>query len=186
MEVIRSAVNRQAKLVQKSKHWQPERVDQQLTLLALSGYRLMDPRHRDDGFERVQLTYPMERMEEEVPQLERLALLVPAEPMIEREPGRVHVDLVELVDQAVDSIPAQTVVIEEDTMESRRALVRLLQEEREQEREGWMSVFGRWVGRGTSGLVLLVSVIAIWRLLPTSRVTTAEVPPINPTTEIHS
>ncbi len=62
--VIRSAIQASAhRLANYSRPHGVQVVDRQLGLLTASAYRLLDPRYRSQPFERIQLSYPIDREE---------------------------------------------------------------------------------------------------------------------------
>ncbi len=74
-DVIRKAAVRYVRSISATAgYWMQDRLDQQLALLALTTYRLLDPRRRVDAVQRIQLTFPLDRVEMEIPKLAANAL----------------------------------------------------------------------------------------------------------------
>ena len=181
-EVIREALTKQALLCQKAGgRWSPLRVDAQLSLLVWSAYRLLDPRYRTSSWDRVQLAYALDRMEEEIPVLEPLSILKPARPMPESTPSptvrrssrrrsgdhgeKVSVELVGLVEMAVaHQEVARQEIDADDNLERRRELVRLLRSEEVDTNEGWLTSLRRWFTGGKAGMLLLLFLLSAVRL----------------------
>lgn len=144
-EVIRKAIRKYARsLAVTADHWMSERLDAQLVSIVWSAYCLLDPRRRRDSVDRVQLAYPIDRFEQEIPTLQGNALWQRPQPALKgRTEELVPVELVKWVDSAV-----QVTHVEE-----KREIVRLLKEEPSDEPKPLMTVVRKWLFASGSVLV---------------------------------
>lgn len=99
--------------------------DGQRALIAIATYRLLDPRERCDLYERVQLTYPLDREEAEVGIVDSQVLISQMP-----DPVDIKVKLMEqpVIGQAIEGQAATESVDTELSMDERRGIVRLLRE----------------------------------------------------------
>lgn len=165
LDRIRAAALQEATQVhESSKRWRRDRVDSQLALIAWSTYRLTDPRQRGCDWERIQLAFPLEREEYEIPELESLAILKSPASKVgdtslvdsltseshDPDQERICRELVEMVDSAVESV-------HDDSLEERREVVRLLRsiENPEKDLEGPKHSTSPWWMFGGTGLLLI-------------------------------
>lgn len=144
-EVIRKAIRKYARsLAVTADHWMSERLDAQLVSIVWSAYCLLDPRRRRDAVERVQLAYPIDRFEQEIPALQANALWQRPQPALKGKAEElVPVELVKWVDSAV-----QVTHVEE-----KREIVRLLKEDPSDDPKPLMSVVRKWLFASGSVLV---------------------------------
>lgn len=178
IEVIRSKVTKQARaILAHTGKWIPKRLDDQLSAIVATGYRLIDPRFRTSVKERVFLAYPLEREEEEIPEVASLLEKIDASIAHYDTPGHhtdglvsqdgssdsgfICAEVVEFVELATSAAP---VVAQENSLECNRELVRLLREQEAEEKaeRSVLSKMRKWLT--LSSVVLALLSVTAWSL----------------------
>ncbi len=181
-DVIRKAAVRYVRSISATaSHWMQDRLDQQLALLAFTTYRLLDPRRRVDAVQRIQLTFPLDRVEMEIPKLAANALFrkqrSPLRGKSDEESGQgeIQAEIVQLVDSAVS-------VANPSNLESNREIVRLIRTEKVEE-PTMFSKMKKWFFTGSALLLGAVSLataslMGSWSSRPPIQSEVARVEPI--------
>jgi hypothetical protein len=152
IEVIRSAAQALSiSLSTDEPHSLSDLADRRRARIAYATYRLLDPRGRRDLYERVQLSFPVDRDDQDQHAIARNMLVnkMPVLTVKAKIKGHIRAGSVRLmnqplIDRAIDE--DGIVTTHQETLEDRRRIVRLIQEPRDDTTKS-LSPFGWLLGK---------------------------------------